>query len=229
MVFNAFRSRQFLCFLNRIISMIFTWILQKNIKIRISSLNFIRRRTTNKTNPTKRDQNTITKINAAKNVDILNIFGKTSFKKSIQQFSGSFDPHSLVLNHTDKIDLRRGDKCVTLSNFSVYCTWKNIKKSYGNNKFKISRATWDEEFELFDGSYSVSDIQDYFQYIIKKQETFIDKSLIQIQDRMTFKTKTLYCLELLTPETMGLVSGSTERKITKDKINENMPQLNLMK
>ena len=75
----------------------------------------------------------------------------------------------------------------------------------------------------------MSDIQDYFQYIIKKQETFIDKSLIQIQDRMTFKTKTLYCLELLTPETMGLVSGSTERKITKDKISENMPQLNLMK
>ena len=145
MVFNAFRSRYFQCLLNRIISMIFTWILRKNIKIRISSWNFIRRRTTNKTNPTKRDQNTTTKINAVKNVDILNIFGKTNFKKSIQQFSVSFDPHSLVLNHTDKIDLRRG-------------TWKNIKKSYGNNKFKISRATWDEEFELFDGSYSVSDI-----------------------------------------------------------------------
>ena len=47
---------------------------------------------------------------------------------------------------------------------------KNIKKSYKNNKFKISAPTWNEEFELPDGSYSISDIQDYFEYILKSME-----------------------------------------------------------
>ena len=51
----------------------------------------------------------------------------------------------------------------------VACTWKNIKKSYKNNKFKISAPTWNEEFELLDGSYSIPDIQDYFEYIFKKK------------------------------------------------------------
>ena len=53
-------------------------------------------------------------------------------------------------------------------NFSIYNTWKNIKKSYKNNKFKISTSTWNEEFELPDGSYSIPDIKDYFEYILKK-------------------------------------------------------------
>ena len=74
-------------------------------------------------------------------------------------------PYVLVLNLTDKLDLRRSDKYVALSNFSIYYTWKNIKKSCNNNKFKISTSTWDDEFELPDGSYSVSDIQDYYEYI----------------------------------------------------------------
>ena len=78
------------------------------------------------------------------------------------------DPRSLLLNLTDKIDVRRKDKYIALSNLSIYYTWKNIKKSYKNNKFKISAPTWNEEFELPDGSYSVSDIQDYFKYILKK-------------------------------------------------------------
>ena len=76
--------------------------------------------------------------------------------------------HVLVLNLTDKLDLRRGQKTVALSNLSIYYTWKNIKSSYNNNKFKISAPTWNEEFELPDGSCSVSDIQDYFEYILKK-------------------------------------------------------------
>ena len=67
-------------------------------------------------------------------------------------------PYVLVLNLTDKLDLRRSDKYVALSNLSIYYTWKNIKKSYNNNKFKISSSTCDDEFELPDGSYSVSDI-----------------------------------------------------------------------
>ena len=78
------------------------------------------------------------------------------------------DLHRLLLNLTDKIDLRRKDKCISWSNLSIYYTWKNIEKSYKNSKFKISAATWNEEFELPDGSYSISDIQDYFEYILKK-------------------------------------------------------------
>ena len=73
--------------------------------------------------------------------------------------------HVLVLKLTDKLDLRRGRKTVVLSNLSIYCTWKNIKSLYDNNKFKISAPTWREEFQLPDGSYSISDIPDYFEYI----------------------------------------------------------------
>ena len=76
--------------------------------------------------------------------------------------------HVLVLKLTDQLDLRRGQKCVALSNLSIYYTWKNRKSSYNNNKFKISALTWSDEFELPDGSYSISDIQDYFQYILKR-------------------------------------------------------------
>ena len=64
----------------------------------------------------------------------------------------------LVLKLTDKLDLRRGQKTVALSNLSIYYTWKNVKSSYNNNKFKMSAPTWSEVFELPDGSYSVSDI-----------------------------------------------------------------------
>ena len=73
-------------------------------------------------------------------------------------------PHVLMLNLTDKIDLRRGEKSIALSNFSIYYTWKNIKKSCNNNKFKISAPRWNDKFVLPDGSYSISDIQDYFEY-----------------------------------------------------------------
>ena len=59
-------------------------------------------------------------------------------------------------------------KYIALSNLSICYTWKNIKKSYKNNEFKISATTWNEEFKLPDGSYSIADIQDYFQYILKK-------------------------------------------------------------
>ena len=82
--------------------------------------------------------------------------------------SRTSDPHRLLLNLTDKINLRRSDKYVALSNLNIYYTWKNIEKSHKHNKFKISAPTWNEEFELADGSYSVSDIQDYFEYNLKK-------------------------------------------------------------
>ena len=74
--------------------------------------------------------------------------------------SKTSDPHRLLLNLSDKVSLKRSDKYVALSNFSIYYTWKNMKKSCKNNKCKISAPTWNEEFELPDESYSVSDIQD---------------------------------------------------------------------
>ena len=89
-------------------------------------------------------------------------------------------PHRLLLNLTDKINLKRSDKYVALSKISIYCTWENIKKSCKNNKSEISAPTWNAEFELPDVSYSVSDIQDYFEYIIKKYETVIDNPSIRI-------------------------------------------------
>ena len=78
--------------------------------------------------------------------------------------------HVLVLKLTNKLDLRKGQKIVPLSNLSIYYTWKNIKNSYNNNKFKISAPTWSEEFELPDGSCSVSDIQGYFEYMFKETQ-----------------------------------------------------------
>ena len=140
--------------------------------------------------------------------------------------------HVLGLKLTDKLDLRRGQKTVALSNLSIYYTWKNIKSSYNNNKFKISAPTWNEEFKLPDGSYSISDIQDYFEYILKKHSESVDNPPIRInvnriQNRITFKIKSGYYLELLTPETMKLL-GSAESKITKDKNGENVPRLEVV-
>ena len=128
--------------------------------------------------------------------------------------------HVLILKLTDELDLRRGEKIIELSNLSVYYTWKNIKSLYNNNKLEISAPTWNDKFELPDGSYSVSDIQDYFQYILKKHGESVDKPSVQIyvnkiENGVTFKIKKGYALELLTPETMKLF-GSTENKITKE-------------
>ena len=99
-------------------------------------------------------------------------------------------------------------------------------------KFKISAPTWIEEFELPDGSYSISDIQDYFEYILKNHSESIDNPSIRlyinkIENRITFKIKSGYYLELLTPETMKLL-GSTESKINKDKNSENVPHLEVV-
>ena len=82
--------------------------------------------------------------------------------------------HLLILKSTDKLDLRRGENRISLSNLSIYYKWKNMKSSYNNNKLKISAPTWSDKFELPDGSYSVSNIQDYFEYILKKHGENID-------------------------------------------------------
>ena len=108
---------------------------------------------------------------------------------------------------------------------------KNIKKSYKNNLFKTSAPTWNEEIELPDESYSVSDIQDYLKYILLKHETVTHNPSIKIyvnktENRITFKTKTGYYLELLMPEIMKLL-GSTKSMITKDENGENVPHLKI--
>ena len=101
-------------------------------------------------------------------------------------------------------------------NLSIYFTWKNIKSAYNNNKFKISAPTWNDEFDLPDGSYSISDIQDYFEFIIKKHETMSENPPIQtyankIKNRIFFRIKTGHKLELLSLETMNLL-GSAKKK-----------------
>ena len=93
------------------------------------------------------------------------------FRNSIN--SRTSDPHRLLLILPEKTDLKRSDRYVALLNLSIYYTWKNIKKLYKNNKFKISAPTSNEEFQLVDGSYSVSDLQYYFEYILKKEKRLI--------------------------------------------------------
>ena len=142
--------------------------------------------------------------------------------------SKTSDPHGLLLNLTEKIDLERKDKYIALLNRSIYYTWQIIKKSYKNNKFKISGSTWGEEFELPDGTYSISDIQNYLEYILKKHgEKTINPSIRtcinKIENRVTFKIKAGYYLELLTPETITLL-GSTKSKVTKNK-NSNLLEI----
>ena len=135
--------------------------------------------------------------------------------------------HVLKIKFTSKLDLRLSEKVIPLSNLSVYYTWKNIKSSCSNNKFKISAPTSNDKFQLLDGSYSVSDIQDYFEFILKKHGEDIDKPSIQIyvnkiENSVTFKIKSGY----LTPETMKLL-GNTENKISKNKNGENVPHLEI--
>ena len=140
------------------------------------------------------------------------------------------EPHRLLMSFLDKINQETSYKYVALSNLSIYSTLKNIKKLYKNNKFKISAPTWNEELELPDASYSASDIQDYFEYIKKtKHETVTDNPLIKIyankiENRIKFKIRTGYYLELFTPETMKFL-GSSKRKITKSENGENMSHL----
>ena len=145
--------------------------------------------------------------------------------------SRTFDPHRLLLNLSEIINFKKVVNILLYQILAFYYTWKNIKNWYKNNKFKISAPTWNENFELPDGSYSVSDIQDYFEYIIKKHETVTDNPSIlmyvnKIENRITFKIKTGHYLKLLMPETMILL-GSTKSKIIKDKDGENVPHLEI--
>ena len=122
------------------------------------------------------------------------------------------EPHRFRLSLADKLNLINPNKNMVLANLSIYYTWKNIKSAYNNNKFKISAPAWNNEFDLCDGSYSIADIQDYFEFIIKEHEILTENSPVQIytnkiKHRIVFKIKTEYKLELLSPEAMKLLGS----------------------
>ena len=139
------------------------------------------------------------------------------------------EPHRFRLYFTDKLDLRR-NKTIALANLSIYYTWKNIKSKYNNNKFKISGTIWSETFDLPDGSYEIQDIQDYILKMKNKHEK-VEKGedspiLIYpdiVKNRINFKIKTGYKLELLTKETQKLLGDGPI--IDEDKNSKNVPQL----
>ena len=95
--------------------------------------------------------------------------------------SQTHEPHRFRFPLVDKINLKiLPPKNKALANLSIYYTWKNIKSAYNNNKFKIYAPTWHDTFDLPDRSYSIADIQDYFEFIIKKQETLAENPPVQI-------------------------------------------------
>ena len=103
------------------------------------------------------------------------------------------EPHRLSL--ADKLNPKNPNKSIALGNSSIYYTWKNIKSEYNKNKFKISAPTWNDTFDLPDPFYSIADIQDYFEFIIKKHETLTENLPVQIyankiRNRIVFKIKT---------------------------------------
>ena len=108
---------------------------------------------------------------------------------------------------------------------------KTEKKHTKITKCRISAPAWNEKFELPDGSYSISDIQDYFSYILKKHGENIDYLLIRkyannMENKIKFKLKAGYYLEILTPEMIKLLE-STKNKIIKNENGENVPHLEI--
>ena len=139
------------------------------------------------------------------------------------------EPHRFKYNLIDKLDLKNPNKNMALANLSIYYTWKNVKSIYNNIKFKISAPTWNDTFDLPDGSNNIPAIQNYIEYVIKKHETIDKVSPVliyanNISNRIVFKIKTGYKLELLSKETMKLL-GSTSSIIDADKNSENVPKL----
>ena len=152
---------------------------------------------------------------------------ETIFKNILN--SKANECNKFIYQFTDKLNLENPNKNMALANLNIYYTWENIKSECNNNKFKISAPTWNDEFALDDGSYSVSNVQDYFEYINKKHETIADNPPAQIyvnkiKNRIVFKIKTGYKLKLLTEETMQLL-GSSKRVIDQNKDGEIVPRL----
>ena len=139
--------------------------------------------------------------------------------------SATNEPHKFRFSLSDKRNLKNPNKNIALGNLSIYYTLKNIKSAYNNNKFKI----WNNTFDLPGVCYSVEGIQDYFEFIIKKHETLTENPPIEVypnkvKNRIVFKIKTGYKLEVLPPETMRLL-GSTIKDVDQDKNGEDVPKL----
>ena len=136
------------------------------------------------------------------------------------------ESNKFIYQFTDKLNLKTpNNKNIGLVNLSIYYTWKNIKSAYNNNKFKLSASAWNDEFDLPDGSYSISDIQDYFDFFVRKHETLTENPTVEIyMNIIVFKIKTSYKLELLSPETMKLL-GSAKKDVDQSKVGEDVPKL----
>ena len=131
--------------------------------------------------------------------------------------SKTIEPHKFGLSLLQRLDLRSSNKHVAVQNLSIYYLWKNIREQCNNNKLKIRAPTWSDEFELSDSSHSVFHTQGYVEYIIKRYKTSptnlpIHIYINRINNRLVFKIKDGYKLELETPETIKLF-GSTHKKI----------------
>ena len=138
--------------------------------------------------------------------------------------SKTSESNKFVYNFTDKLNLKNPNKCIALANLSMYYTWKNVKSSYNNSK-----PTWNDTFDVLVGSYFIAALQNYFEYIIRKHETITTTSPILIyvnttNNRIVFKIKSGYKLELLSKETMKLL-GSSKSVIDSDKNSELVPKL----
>ena len=137
--------------------------------------------------------------------------------------SKTSEPHRFKLDLTDKTNLKDPNKNKALANLSIYYTWKNIKSEHNNSKFKISAPTCNDTFDLPDGSYSITDIQDYFEFIIKKHETLTENFPVQIYP-IKLKTE----LFSKTPETTKLL-GSTKKMLIKIKVEKLYQNWSLLK
>ena len=141
-----------------------------------------------------------------------------------------YESGKFIYQFTDKRNLKTpNNKNIVFVNLSIYYTWKNIQSAQNNYKFKVSAPTWNDEFDLPDGSYPISNIQDYFEFIIKKHKSSAENPPIQIynnkiKSRIVSKLKTGYKIEFVTPETMKLL-GSTKKDVDKVKDGENVPEL----
>ena len=146
--------------------------------------------------------------------------------------SKTSEPQKFRYLSTDKINLKNRNKIVALANLSIYYTWKNVKHEYNNNKFKIIAPTWGKTFDYPDGSYNIQQIQDYFEFIIKQHETITDQNFPirgyknSIKNRIVYKIKTCYKLELLTNNLMKLMSDGPI--IDQNKNSTNLPPLEIV-
>ena len=143
--------------------------------------------------------------------------------------SKTSEKHLLRLLLTDKLNLKNYNKNIAFVILSIFYTFKNIKNSYDNNKFKIYAPTWDQTFNLPDGSYSVQDIQDYFEFIIKNHESLPDNPPLKIYpnrlvNRIDFKIKSGYKLEALSENTKKLL-GLASNIVDTDKNSESAPNI----